>query len=438
MTPRWLLAVVLAGSWETSPAALGQRVATSPDNTHSTANLPHLGGASISGSKDTVSATRIKDRVSEAPHDLTAFERTVLPTWLRLFQLRDADGRWVNEYSHSANLVPGKGTPSVYGSSDVIHILFTTNQLNLTDANRTAWVTHLGGFQNASIACWSSPKVPCPDFPNSAVFTGFWRLATGESGGWEPWHVTGEGAAGLRLLGAYPPHRNTLYEEVAINRSLWEPTIAPLVKVLPNAGCDNFHACAHKLIGLGASLAMTNATSTTDFAPFLHWLADYLVANIDNSTGLWCTAVDKARGTPGLFNCLGGSFAAHMFLHAVGTPWPYNRTLQSLALSLQSPNGSWGGGAVSGYMNVDAIYQITRSLPSNPDRTAAARAACDKYLATAVPTMSSLASFVVLTKGTTHEAAAPIAAVAECTKWFPDLVVSDRPWRFSGDYAPFL
>lgn len=372
------------------------------------------------------------------PHDLTPFERTVLPAWLRLFQLQDASGHWIPQFASSANAIPGRGNASVYGSSDVVHILFTTNRLNLTAGSQTAWAAHLAGFQNATISCWSSPKVPCPGIATGTEFPGFWSLRPGEKGGWEPWHVTGEASSGMRLLGGYPPHPNVLYERIATNRSLWLPTIEPLVKVLPNAGCSNFHGCAHKLVGLAASLAMANATAATDFAPFLSWLADYLVANVDNTTGLWCTEVDKARGTPGLFNCLGGSFAAHLFLHAMKTPWPYNRTLQTLALSLQAPNGTWGGGTVSGYLNVDAIYQITRSLPTNPDQAPAARAACDRYLANTVPIMNTLPSFLALTKASTHEAAAPIAAVAECAKWFPDLVATDRPWRFSGDSAPFL
>ena len=37
-----------------------------------------------------------------------------------------------------------------------------------------------------------------------------------------------------------------------------------------------------------------------------------------------------------------------------------------------------------------------------------------------------------------HDLAAPVYAVSTCAQEFPELVKTSRPWRFSGDRAPFI
>jgi hypothetical protein len=93
----------------------------------------------------------------------------------------------------------------------------------------------MNGFQNAS---------------------GFYTLAAHESGGWEPWHATGDASAAMHILGARPARRNTLYDTIASEPALWEKTFRPLLepRPLPNpAGCDHFHQCAHKLVAIRAA-----------------------------------------------------------------------------------------------------------------------------------------------------------------------------------------
>lgn len=345
-------------------------------------------------------------------HDLTVFEKDVLPAWLKQFQLTDSSGSPINQFS----FLPNTNVAGVYGSADVIHLLYTVNQLNLTKSENQLWIDHINSFLND---------------------TGFFRLGKHESGGWEPWHVTGDATAALRLIDGYPARPNTLYESIAQNQSLWKPTFEPLIKVEPGAGCDHFHQCAHKAVAIPAMLSMTSANSTEKFKPFLDWLINYFDTNVDPSTGTWCTAKEKKKGRTGLLSCLGGSFAVHVLHTGLNSTWPYNQTLQNFSLGLQDKNGGWSGW--SGYMNVDGIFQAARLIPtSSKSLIESIRTACDNYLHEAVPKLNDKHGVLKDLSENTHKLFASVAAVSECNKWFPEMIKTLRPWRSSIDKAPFL
>eukprot|EP00039_Didymoeca_costata_P022630 m.4888 g.4888 ORF g.4888 m.4888 type:complete len:401 (-) comp3127_c0_seq1:91-1293(-) len=369
------------------------------------------------------------------PFDFTEFETTVFPQWLRLFQLKNSTGEFVNRYNYVPNIIPGVGKATMYGSSDVIHMLFAMGKLELLSTNDKAeWIAHLQSFQNETITCWSTKKIPCPGFAKGTQFNGFWRLDPLEQAGWEPWHSSAEAPSALLLLGARQLYRNLMYEEIASNQSLWIPTIQPLVNVSDDAGCDNFHSCAHKLIGLAAAVAMYNATSATNFSPFLHWMIGYLDEHVDKTIGLWCSSDDRKHN---LYNCLGGSFAAHLFHTAMNASWPLSQAVQATSLALQNTSGFWRNG--TGYMNIDGIYQATRPLATNTSRKGAVSDACEAYLRTIHSVFADLKTMCKYNLcDNTHQLAASVAAISECQRVFPSLVKTNQIWRFTGDYAPFL
>ena len=49
----------------------------------------------------------------------------------------------------------------------------------------------------------------CPGLADGSVWPGFYTLE-GSSGGWEPWHSSGDITASFRLLGRAPVHLNTM------------------------------------------------------------------------------------------------------------------------------------------------------------------------------------------------------------------------------------
>lgn len=344
-------------------------------------------------------------------YDLTVFEQSVLPAWLKQFQLTDTSGHPINQFSFS----PNTNVAGVYGSADVLHILYTVGQLNLTESLRQKWVQHVNSFQND---------------------TGFFRLGKHEKGGWEPWHVTGDATAALRLIDGYPARPNTLYESIARNQSLWEETFEPLIKVKPGVGCKDFHQCAHKIVAIPVMLALTSANSSAEFEPFLTWLINYLDSNLDHSTGTWCTKKEKDEGRKGLLSCLGGSFAVHVLHTGLNKTWPDNQTVQNFSLNLQE-NGLWAGW--KNYLNIDGLFQATRIIPTSSERTIEkVKKACETYLSVAVPKLNDKKEVIKDLSENTHGLFAPVAAVSECNKWFPGMIKTVRPWKSSIDKAPFL
>ena len=145
----------------------------------------------------------------------------------------------------------------------------------------------------------------------------------------------------------------------------------------------------------------------------------------------------------------------------IGAGWPLNRSAQRTILDLQRSSGFWdcdepkpspsasNGNKICkpGYHNIDALFIAIRTLPWNADRHDEVQGACAKFLH-AVTTFGGLGSTpgkglndeeMVLREFTdTHELAAPVYAVAICQQAFPQLVKTLRPWRFSGDKAPFI
>lgn len=138
-----------------------------------------------------------------SPSSFVVFETEILPLWLKRFHVA---GGAPHEYSFFPH--PRNTQPTIYGSADVLHVLYGVNQLNLSTVDRAAWISHVNSFQNAS---------------------GFFTLATHEGGGWEPWHVTGDASAALHILGATPARSNVLYDRIASEPALWYATPPTLI-----------------------------------------------------------------------------------------------------------------------------------------------------------------------------------------------------------------
>ena len=245
------------------------------------------------------------------------------------------------------------------------------------------------------------------------------------------------------------------YELIASNRSLWEPTFAPLV-----------FTGIHKIIGILGTLLMQRPDAKTKFAPFLEWFVQYINAHEQASTGFLCDVADdkpqcscreKTCAKPNcaadvLHKCVAPTFATNMIKHVgLGAGWHLNRTAQRTILDLQHPSGFWtdsddkaGGGMTKpGYHDIDSLFIAVRTLPWNPDRRAEVQAACSAFLR-ALTTFGATGAglndeeLVLRLYTDTHDLAAPVYAASICQGEFPHLLKTVRPWSFSGDRAPFI
>lgn len=384
-------------------AVLGRGARPQPTGTR---NAMALRAASLAAAAATLAAA--------APHSFIAFEAELLPQWLALFQLDSSPGNY--------SFLPHGNESSVYAASDVAHLLYTVNQLNLTGGEAAAWAGVINRFQNQS---------------------GFYTPYDYEAVcGFVPWHTNGFATAALGLLGqapAYPPQWAA--DIAAGGQQLWEETFLPLLNCTGQQGCNTVWCCGHKIASIPAVLQMAGLLTSQypDFASW--WLSSFLPGNLDPATGMWCT---NPAWAPPSYVCLGGAFHIEFVETALGAAWALPETVLNTSLHLQKPGGYWGAPAVQ-FIDLDGVYQVVRpavQLGRPPALWAAARASCDAYLGAAAAALSN--ATLVLTAahggygGNTHSLVGAVAGVAECAKWFPDLVLTTRPWRQGLDVAPFI
>ena len=125
-----------------------------------------------------------------------------------------------------------------------------------------------------------------------------WHCGEGRVG-WEPWHSAGDFSATFHLLDRFPPLLNPIYIAIAGNRSLWEPTLAPilyggihkadlhkdpccvlLTQSLPLIVYGGIHK-DYRVSGLGflGTLLMQEPGAKEKYAPFLAWFYDRVRAS---------------------------------------------------------------------------------------------------------------------------------------------------------------
>jgi len=122
--------------------------------------------------------------------------------------------------------------------------------------------------------------------------------------------------------------------------------------------------------------------------------------------------------------------------------WPHAKAAVDATLLSQGTTGMWRPGhtkdpGLSYCIDMDGIYALTRSArlvdPDSPYRWDDVKAACQRYLQTAVAQLSDRASVLGTGPGkwgnNSHLMHGALYGVAECLIWWPELVKTDRPWR---------
>ena len=277
------------------------------------------------------------------------------------------------------------------------------------------------------------------------------------------WHAAGYVTAGLSLLDRFPARANTMFDRIAGDRSLWQPTIDALLDVDATpppqniSGCKSGYSCAQNIASLLSWQIMTNNSAAhggglARYAAFASWYVDYLVSRVDTATGLWCEQHQQQKH--GTINCIGGSFHVdfvlqYLALHpalvggalARAARFPMPGAQLNTSLGLQRRDGGWTDSGMA-YLNVDGIYQATRpSLQIGRARWNDVRAACDALLSKVVPALNN-GTRLLDTGGLsskTHNLPALVAAVAECQKHFgAEMVLTTRPWKMCLDDVPYI
>eukprot|EP00045_Choanoeca_perplexa_P013059 m.145871 g.145871 ORF g.145871 m.145871 type:complete len:364 (-) comp16225_c0_seq2:24-1115(-) len=344
---------------------------------------------------------------ADTSYDFTEFEDNFIHQWLDLFTINAANGT----YSFLAK----SSQAGVYGSADVLHILFVLDQFNLTNDGKRAAAQVINGYQNTS---------------------GFFDLQAAEQHtGFQPWHATGYVNAALRLFDARSEYNNSVYRELIASPNDWQST----VDVLLNAtdGCSSIWSCGHKLAAMVAVLSMEGALQDVPQAnAFVDWWNQYLNSRVDRNTGQWLV---NPVWAPPAKEGLGGAFHLYFVYTWLQMPWPFPNASMTTAASMQH-DGLWGGPTPS-YIDIDGMYQVVRPAMAlgTPEAEALASQACQQYLPVLHKALTSISTVLGPQLATnTHTLPALVGGVAECGKWFPDMVATRRPWKQCLDYAPFI
>ena len=345
--------------------------------------------------------------------DFTHFESVLLPQWLDLFRAGPSPGSFSFLSSNASSV-----GPTLYGSADVAHVLATTNLLhNLSSTDRAAWAAQINSFQIQD--------------------SGFFALKPWEQAGLQPWHSAAYATAALVLLGAQPAW--PLHWAVSVAEggpAAWQAEFAGLLNVTTPT-CSSIWCMGHKIAAFPAALLMTRGPAR-DREFFEWWTGMYLAPAVDPRTAMGCER--KEWGPPNVA-CLGGAFHMDFVLTALQVPLFLPRTLINVVSSMQSSETGLWGGVDPNYIDLDGVYQVVRPAAQLGESSewAIARTACVRYLGAAEVSLKDPTRVLGAAYGAnTHILPAAVSGVAECAKFFPELVRTTRPWVQTLDVAPFV
>jgi hypothetical protein len=170
-------------------------------------------------------------------YDFTHFEDVVLPKWLARFRRSDTPGDYAFLPVTSADSTPAA---TVYGASDVAHVLAGTNQFNLSSSDSAAWASHINSFQINT--------------------TGFYEIQPYESVGYQPWHAAAYAGSAVKLSGGSGPAYPFQFAlDIANNKSSWAPTFEPLLDPPAGPGMPHdFWSAGHKIAGVPSVLTQVS------------------------------------------------------------------------------------------------------------------------------------------------------------------------------------
>lgn len=329
------------------------------------------------------------------PFDFRPLE-AMYPEWEAQFRSGDRPGEF--------GFRPGQQT-SIYGPTDMLISRVTIGQDAMSETEREAWAATINRFQRRKSG-WYTRR-------HNFHFRS---------------HTAAYAVAALRLLGR--PPAVPVQKALRIARSpeatrQWLAGI-PWSIIWPSS---------HIVAGLPAILHMTGSAPEGFWEPYFGWLDEH----VHPETGFWSRGLLQRTGLRKSLAMkeLGGAFHMYFIYEIRGRRWPLPERVTDAAIALQHENGLWDG-EHSYCIDLDGLYSAIRSSRNagwyrKDDVVSVVR----RYLHRAQQTLCSR-EFLFGRYTDSHALTGALSAVAECQKWFPELVRTERPWRQTLDSAPFI
>lgn len=171
-------------------------------------------------------------------------------------------------------------------------------------------------------------------------------------------HSTAVGVGALHLLGrpTTPP---------AFLVPLLDP--AAVVPFLDGLDWTDPWLASHDAAGLLAIAVMTGVDDRAWLSAYVNWL----LQNVDRSTGLWRTgSIGRIEDWPGLFGNVGCSFHFHFLLRHLGVPLPFATEVVDVGLRIFEETPIITEAREWGYPQLDWAYSLARASRQSRHRTA--------------------------------------------------------------------
>ncbi len=335
----------------------------------------------------------------KAPYDFRPFE-AMYPEWEKQFFWSDGGG--AGEYCY----LPGRPS-SLYGATDMLFCRAITGILkeSTTEEDRLHWAGVINRFQDPG--------------------TGWYKKRYTRTHPRE--HGTAYALAALKLLGQEPAHPQSWIDELNRGNGMTRAR----TRFLRRVPWSIIWMGSHILAGTAAIMMMEERAG----AAFLDWYFAWLDAKVAPTSGFWERGLLHRLGIlpGGGLHDMGGAFHMFFLYRAAGRDWRYPEKVIDATLSLQGENGFWDG--EKSYCNdQDGIYCLPRSNEiiegqrGRGYREDEIRTAVERYLASASDLLNDRERLFTR-YANSHDLPGALCAIAECQKYYPELVRTLRPWR---------
>ena len=326
--------------------------------------------------------------------DFTFFEEELFPLWEAQFR----SGSTAGEFSFKKN-----GPTSLYGTTDSLISRYIINQLSLNESEMDEWAAIINQFQD----------------PNTGWYRKTFTMHYKE-------HTIAYAVAALKLINRNPAYPLKWAKAVLSSENAME-------KWINHPNWSFIWATSHIISGVPAALAMVKEGTDT----FFDWYFNWLDRHVDQKSGFWRLGfIHRLRKSPHLHD-MAGAFHMYYVYEFFQKKWGHPERVIDFTLKMQHENGLWDKD-ITYCVDLVGIYCLTRSSRNagwyrKPDLENAVK----KYLRTAERIFSDENVFFKAYPNT-HRLTGALSAIAECQKFFPNLVKTKRPWKQSLDKACYI
>ena len=287
-----------------------------------------------------------------------------------------------------------------YGCADAANILYTIGYFHSDPEERKSWVETLQNLQD----------------PKTGLFTEITH---------HPIHTTAHCAAALELFDAKPKYPYFDLEQYKTKEGLYA--------LLDGLDWTNPWPQSHQ--GAGIYAAFANAGQAT--LEWKTWYFDWLWENASPKTGFWKKGFED-QSKP--FHQMGGGF--HYFFNHEHAHMPvrYPEKIIDYCLYMYRETEMHGGkfGRMVGFIEVDWIYSITRSMRKTPHRFEECKQTLIEFADDYIAYLNSIDHKTHDGFNDLHMLFGTTCALAELQQALPGRYITERPLKLVLDRRPFI